>query len=151
MLSTSGPYDPKVAARLRENVFAIGNTRDPAEAYRSFRGRDPGIDALMRILKNDKGCADAGIFNIGNPKNDRSIKELGCKKVTLFTEPTAKQSVAVGQDTAVTSVVPAGTACSTQVDPAFPVVRTAPGPAPVVPTCPTAVQFRTVGQATAVR
>ncbi len=44
----SGPYDPKVAARLRDNVFAIGNTRDPAEAYRSFRGRDPGIAALMR-------------------------------------------------------------------------------------------------------
>jgi peptidyl-dipeptidase Dcp len=43
-----GPYDAGVAARLRENVFAIGNTRDPAEAYRSFRGRDPGIAALMR-------------------------------------------------------------------------------------------------------
>jgi len=43
-----GPYDPKVAARLHDDVFAIGNTRDPAEAYRSFRGRDPGIAALMR-------------------------------------------------------------------------------------------------------
>jgi peptidyl-dipeptidase Dcp len=43
-----GPYDPAVAARLRDNVFSIGNTRDPAEAYRAFRGRDPGIAALMR-------------------------------------------------------------------------------------------------------
>jgi peptidyl-dipeptidase Dcp len=43
-----GPYDPKVAARLRDNVFSIGNTRDPADAYRAFRGRDPGIAALMR-------------------------------------------------------------------------------------------------------
>jgi len=43
-----GPYDPAVAARLRANVFQIGNTRDPAEAYRAFRGRDPGIAALMR-------------------------------------------------------------------------------------------------------
>ena len=43
-----GPYDAAVAARLRDNVFAIGNTRDPAEAYRSFRGRDPGVAALMR-------------------------------------------------------------------------------------------------------
>jgi peptidyl-dipeptidase Dcp len=43
-----GPYDPKVAARLREQIFSIGNTRDPAEAYRAFRGRDPGIGALMR-------------------------------------------------------------------------------------------------------
>jgi peptidyl-dipeptidase Dcp len=43
-----GAWDMGVARRLRDNVFAIGNTRDPAEAYRSFRGRDPGIDALMR-------------------------------------------------------------------------------------------------------
>jgi peptidyl-dipeptidase Dcp len=43
-----GPYDKAVARRLRDNVFAIGNTVDPADAYRAFRGRDPGIDALMR-------------------------------------------------------------------------------------------------------
>jgi len=43
-----GPYDPGVAARLREHVFSIGNTVDPAEAYREFRGRDPGTAALMR-------------------------------------------------------------------------------------------------------
>ena len=43
-----GPYDKAVAKRLRDNVFAIGNTVDPADAYRAFRGRDPGIDALMR-------------------------------------------------------------------------------------------------------
>ena len=43
-----GPYDKAVAARLSAEVFQIGNTRDPAEAYRRFRGRDPGIAALMR-------------------------------------------------------------------------------------------------------
>ena len=43
-----GPYDGKVAARLLEHVFAAGNTQDPADAYRAFRGRDPGIGALMR-------------------------------------------------------------------------------------------------------
>jgi peptidyl-dipeptidase Dcp len=43
-----GPYDKDVARRLRDHVFAIGNTVDPAEAYRAFRGRDPGIEALMR-------------------------------------------------------------------------------------------------------
>ena len=41
-------YDPAVARRLREHVFMVGNTIDPAEAYRAFRGRDPGIDALLR-------------------------------------------------------------------------------------------------------
>jgi peptidyl-dipeptidase Dcp len=43
-----GPYDPKVARRLRDNVFALGNTVDPELAYRAFRGRDPDIAALMR-------------------------------------------------------------------------------------------------------
>jgi peptidyl-dipeptidase Dcp len=43
-----GPYDARVAARLRDNVFALGNTVDPELAYRAFRGRDPGIAALMR-------------------------------------------------------------------------------------------------------
>ena len=43
-----GAYDKKVASRLLEHVFAAGNTRDPEEGYRAFRGRDAGIEALMR-------------------------------------------------------------------------------------------------------
>lgn len=43
-----GPYDPEVARRLREHVFSVGNTIDPAEGYRAFRGRDPETEALMR-------------------------------------------------------------------------------------------------------
>jgi peptidyl-dipeptidase Dcp len=44
----SGPYDRAVAGRLAKNVFQAGNTVDPALAYRTFRGKDPGIAALMR-------------------------------------------------------------------------------------------------------
>jgi peptidyl-dipeptidase Dcp len=43
-----GPWDEAVAKRLREDVFSVGNTVDPADGYRVFRGRDPKIDALMR-------------------------------------------------------------------------------------------------------
>jgi len=43
-----GPYDKEVAKRLRDNVFAIGNTIDPADGYRKFRGRDAKVDALMK-------------------------------------------------------------------------------------------------------
>ena len=43
-----GPYDKSVAERLRKYIFSVGNTVDPAEGYRSFRGRDPKIDALMK-------------------------------------------------------------------------------------------------------
>jgi peptidyl-dipeptidase Dcp len=43
-----GPYDKTVAERLNRFVFSVGNTVDPAEAYRNFRGRDPSVGALMR-------------------------------------------------------------------------------------------------------
>jgi peptidyl-dipeptidase Dcp len=41
-------YNAAVARRLRDNVMSVGNTVDPADAYRKFRGRDPKVDALMR-------------------------------------------------------------------------------------------------------
>jgi peptidyl-dipeptidase Dcp len=43
-----GPWDRTVAERLRRDVFSVGNSVDPAEGYRAFRGRDAGIHALMR-------------------------------------------------------------------------------------------------------
>ncbi len=43
-----GPWDAAVAARLREHVLSAGNTIEPAEGYRRFRGRDPDTAALMR-------------------------------------------------------------------------------------------------------
>jgi len=43
-----GPYDRAVAERLRKYIFSVGNTVDPAEGYRAFRGRDPKTDALMK-------------------------------------------------------------------------------------------------------
>ncbi|GAA4013691.1 M3 family metallopeptidase [Hymenobacter fastidiosus] len=43
-----GPYDQAVGQRLKQQILSVGNTVDPADAYRSFRGRDPKIDALMR-------------------------------------------------------------------------------------------------------
>jgi peptidyl-dipeptidase Dcp len=43
-----GPYDRRVAARLREHVLSRGNSIDPADGYRAFRGRDPDVAALLR-------------------------------------------------------------------------------------------------------
>src|SRR6267378_3256 len=45
-LEGSGPYDKAMAKRLHDNVFSVGNTVDPAEGYRAFRGHDAGIGAL---------------------------------------------------------------------------------------------------------
>jgi peptidyl-dipeptidase Dcp len=41
-------FDPALALRLRENIYAAGNRRDPKEAYALFRGRPPRSEALLR-------------------------------------------------------------------------------------------------------
>ena len=43
-----GFYDKEVAGKLVKYLFAPRNAMDPAEAYRKFRGRDAGIEPLMR-------------------------------------------------------------------------------------------------------
>lgn len=41
-------YDPKIAKRLHDNIMSVGNTIDPAEGFRAFRGRDVDISAILR-------------------------------------------------------------------------------------------------------
>ncbi len=41
-------YDKETAQRLLNTVFSIGDTRDPAEAFKDFRGRDLDAGALFR-------------------------------------------------------------------------------------------------------
>jgi peptidyl-dipeptidase Dcp len=47
-LEGKGPYDKDVARRFHDHIVSVGNTVDPTETYRAFRGRDAGIDALLR-------------------------------------------------------------------------------------------------------
>ena len=56
---------------------------DGGNQRRSFTYIDDGVDALLRIIENRDGCADGHIFNIGNPRNDCSIKELADALVSL--------------------------------------------------------------------
>jgi peptidyl-dipeptidase Dcp len=44
---TGNAFDAAVAERLYSFVYSAGGSRDFAEAYRLFRGRDPRIDALL--------------------------------------------------------------------------------------------------------
>jgi peptidyl-dipeptidase Dcp len=48
-------FDPATAARLRDDILSVGNSRDPGDAYTAFRGRLPTPDALLR----KRGFADA--------------------------------------------------------------------------------------------
>lgn len=38
-----GPYNKTTAKRYHDEILSRGNTVDPADAYRAFRGRDPSI------------------------------------------------------------------------------------------------------------
>lgn len=42
------PFDPATASRLRTYIYSSGNTLEPGQAYRNFRGRDAGIEPLLR-------------------------------------------------------------------------------------------------------
>jgi peptidyl-dipeptidase Dcp len=41
-------FDPEAARSLYKNVFSVGDTIDPAEGFRRFRGRDVDTSALLR-------------------------------------------------------------------------------------------------------
>jgi len=45
---TGDAFDPATAQRLRDFIYGAGNLRDPAEAYKAFRGRLPAVDALLK-------------------------------------------------------------------------------------------------------
>jgi peptidyl-dipeptidase Dcp len=49
-------FHADVAVRLRTEVLERGNSREPAESYQAFRGRQPRIDALLR----NRGFAASG-------------------------------------------------------------------------------------------
>ena len=44
----NGLTDRATADRFRENVLERGDSEDPAELYRAFKGRDATVDALLR-------------------------------------------------------------------------------------------------------
>lgn len=41
-------FDASVAARLRECIYSSGNSREPGEAFRAFRGRDPVVEPMLK-------------------------------------------------------------------------------------------------------
>ena len=46
-LEAGNPFDAELAGRLKRYIYAAGDTRDAAEAYKLFRGRLPTPDALL--------------------------------------------------------------------------------------------------------
>jgi nucleoside-diphosphate-sugar epimerase len=49
---------------------------DGGEQKRAFTFINDGINALMKIIENKDGKASGNIYNIGNPTNNYSVREL---------------------------------------------------------------------------
>jgi len=43
-----GAFDPERAKALEAHILSTGGSEDPAELYKAFRGRLPGVDALLK-------------------------------------------------------------------------------------------------------
>jgi nucleoside-diphosphate-sugar epimerase len=62
---------------------------DGGQQKRSFTYIDDGIDALLKIIQNPRGVASGKIYNIGNPRNNLSVRrlaELMLKKALKYDE-----------------------------------------------------------------
>jgi nucleoside-diphosphate-sugar epimerase len=59
---------------------------DGGRQKRTFTYIDDGIDALVKIIDNPRGIASGKIYNIGNPKNNYSVKELAGMMLKLALE-----------------------------------------------------------------
>ncbi len=57
---------------------------DGGAQKRCFTDVEEGIECLFRVIENKGGRCDGGIFNIGNPDNEASIKELAECLVNAF-------------------------------------------------------------------
>lgn len=43
-----GPFDAELAASLEKNILSAGGLKEPEELYTAFRGRLPGVEALLK-------------------------------------------------------------------------------------------------------
>lgn len=62
------------------------NLVDGGEQKRCFTDVTDGVECLFRIIENKNNACEKGIFNIGNPDNEASIKELAEMVVKVFDE-----------------------------------------------------------------
>jgi len=68
---------------------------DGGTQKRAFTYIDDGIDALMKIIANESGIASGKIYNIGNPRNNYSVRELAHMMLELaLTYPEYRESAA---------------------------------------------------------
>jgi nucleoside-diphosphate-sugar epimerase len=96
-LSTAKEGGSRVITQFLGNIMRGEPIKlvDGGKQKRSFTFIDDAIDALMKIIENKGGVATGQIYNIGNPSNNLSIKELAEAMLALaLTYPEYKESAA---------------------------------------------------------
>lgn len=59
---------------------------DGGAQKRAFTYIDDGINALMKIIANEGGVASGKIYNVGNPRNNYSVRELATMMLNMAAE-----------------------------------------------------------------
>jgi nucleoside-diphosphate-sugar epimerase len=68
---------------------------DGGTQKRAFTYIDDGIDALIKIIANDRLIASGKIYNIGNPRNNYAVRELAQMMIALaLTYPEYRENAA---------------------------------------------------------
>ncbi len=83
----------RVVTQFISNLFLSEPIRlvDGGLQKRCFTYIDDGIACLIKIIENQDGACDGQIFNIGNPENEATVKDLAEKLKAMFVgHPTTK-------------------------------------------------------------
>lgn len=75
----------RVITQFISNIFYGKDFQlvDGGEQKRCFTFIDDAIEALLKIVTNKNGCVESKIINIGNPKNNASVREIAEKILAL--------------------------------------------------------------------
>jgi nucleoside-diphosphate-sugar epimerase len=85
-LNTAKEGSSRLVTQFSWNLFNGEplNLVDGGHAHRCFCDVSDAMDGLMSILRNEGGKADGGIFNIGNPGNDFSVREIAEQMIAIW-------------------------------------------------------------------
>jgi UDP-4-amino-4-deoxy-L-arabinose formyltransferase/UDP-glucuronic acid dehydrogenase (UDP-4-keto-hexauronic acid decarboxylating) len=85
-LNTAKEGSSRLVTQFSWNLFNGEplNLVDGGAARRCFCDFEDAMDGLMMILRNEGGKADGKIFNIGNPGNDKSVREIAEMMIAIW-------------------------------------------------------------------
>ena len=47
-METGNPFNPDTARKLKDNIYSVGGSVDPEDAYKAFRGKLPSPEAMLK-------------------------------------------------------------------------------------------------------